>query len=123
MIELVVVVVLVVLIGIGYYLIEKTYDFDILGIGLVVTGIFFLFLHVIGLSLTTYGYLQFETQVQITQQTINSARENNNTIELAAISQSVVGMNQQIADKKFDNKTLILDMYIDDRIDTLSYIK
>jgi len=123
MIGLLVGVALVLLIGIGYYLIEKTYDFELLGLFLIVGGIFLLFLHVIVMSMTTYGYLQFETKVQITQQTINSARENNNTIELAAISQSVVGMNQQIADKKFDNKTLILDMYIDDRIDTLSYIK
>jgi len=123
MIELIIGVVLVVLIGIGYYLVEVTYNYEVLGVVIFVFGAFLLFVHIVGLSCMGYSYRTLETKVQITQQTINLARENNSEVELAAISQSIVSVNQEIALERLSNTTFIVGMWTDDRIDTLSYIK
>lgn len=115
-------IILIVLIAIGAAL-TKTYDYDFLGVIMcVVFGFVFVF-HTIAWCLSSYEYGLFVEKRNAFEQTLKEARENGNEYETAAIVREVSEWNIDLAERKYDNKTLFFDQYIDDRIEDLEPIK
>lgn len=115
-------IILIVLIAIGRHLITK-YNYELLGIVMCITFGLLLLLHSIGYFTVEYGYGLFIEKRNAFEQTLNEARKNGNEYETAAIVKEVAQWNQKLAESKYDNKTIFLDQYIDDRVDSLKPIR
>ena len=118
-------IILVVLLIIGIYLVKK-HDFDgwdFVGIMLVIFAGISIILQLSVWGLRSYNYEVFVAERNAFEQTLSEARKNNNPLEVAAIVSKVAEWNQELASSKYNNSTLFLDQYIDDRIDTLEPIK
>ena len=116
-------IILAVLIGIGIYLVNKSYDYDMLGGLMCVLFGIYLVVHLFALALVNYEYGMFVEKRNAFEQTLKLSRENGNDYETAAIVKEVAQWNIKLAERKYDNKTFVLDQYIDDRIETLEPIK
>lgn len=121
-------IILITLIALGIRLYNKNdpysyimYDFY----GFVICLIFgtWLIIHIVGMAKASYEYELFVQRRNAFEQTLNSARENGNQYETAAIVKEVAEWNTTLATEKFYNKTAWFDQYIDDRIETLEPIK
>lgn len=115
-------IVLIVLIGIGVYF-STTWDFEGLGIAMILIFGIYLFFHAIAWGLVGYNHDIFVQKRNAFEMTLKNARENGNEYETAAIVKEVAAWNMKLAVDKFDNKTFILDQYVDDRIELLEPIK
>lgn len=107
----------------GMYLIIKSWDYDILGVLMAIVFGVALFIHSLAFGLKTYSYEIFVEKRNSFEKTLDNARENGNEYETAAIVKEVSDWNMKLASAKYDNKTFLLDQYIDDRIEDLEPIQ
>lgn len=70
-----------------------------------------------------YRYEVFLSKRNAFELTLKNSRENGNELESAAIVKDVAKWNQKLAAAKYNNKTLFLGQYIDDRVEDLQPIK
>lgn len=115
-------IILIVLVAIGGYLTTK-WDYEVLGIIMCLIFGLWLIIHFFAWGLVSYKYGLFVEKRNAFEQTLQVARENGNEYETAAIVKDVAEWNQKLAEYKYDNKTIFLDQYIDDRIELLEPIK
>lgn len=115
-------VILIILIVIGIFLMRSC-DYDFHGFMMCLVFGFWLVMHLIAWSLSSYEYGLFLEKRNAFEQTLNEARKNGNEYETAAIVKEVAEWNQKLAEIKYDNKTLFYDQYIDDRIEMVKPIK
>ena len=91
-------------------------------IGIIITS-FFLIMHLVCLSQVSYEYNSLKVNRDSFQRSLNEARKNGNEYESAAILEKIVDFNYELSQKKYDNKTIFLDQYVDDRVELLNTIK
>ena len=115
-------IILIVLVAIGGYL-TTTMNFDLLGVIMCVVFGSCLLIHSITYFTVEYKYELFVEERNAFEQTLNEARKNGNKYETAAIVKEVAKWNQKLAKHKYNNKTILFDQYIDDRIELLEPIK
>lgn len=123
-------IVLIVLIALGLLLV-KTASYssysrdvqDLLGVLLIIGSSVFLLVHLLAWSLVGYEYEKFAARRNAFNQTLQESRKSGNQYETAAIVKEVAGWNVELATEKYNNSTLFLDQYVDDRIEDLKPIK
>jgi len=120
---MIITIILCVLIGLGIYLLNKTYDFELIGVILITVAGLYLLLHLIFWSLASFDYNLFVEKRNAFEQTLKVARENGRDLEAAAITKEISEWNQSLASKKYSNKLFLLTNYIDDRVETLNPIE
>lgn len=120
---MIITIILCVLTGIGIYLANKTYDFEILGI--IISSVFglYLIIHLLIWSLASYDYNLFVEKRKAFVSTLENAREKGRELEAAAITKEVAEWNKTLASSKYTNKVFLLSDYIDDRIEDLEPIE
>lgn len=117
-------IILIVLVAIGgYFLTTAKLVYEILGFIMCVIFGTFLLIHSIAYFTVEYDYGLFVEKRNAFEQTLNDLRKNGNDYETAAIVKEVAKWNQELAVYKYDNKTIFLDQYIDDRVELLEPIK
>ena len=115
-------IVLIALFAIGYCLCTRD-DYFILGFSMCsIFGLLLIF-HSVSWGLVSYSYDIFVERRNAFEETLKAARESGNEYETAAISKEVAEWNMSLAHAKFSNRTLFLDQYIDDRVESLEPIK
>lgn len=107
----------------GIYLFKKSYDYEGLGLLLIIFGVTYLIIHSLAFGLKSYEYELFVVKREAFVESLNYARENKLEYESMAILKEITVWNQELAEAQYDNKTLFLDQYIDDRVETLKPIK
>ena len=95
---------------------------EFFGILISVLIIIFLMIHIPTWLCSSYKYQMHLTERNSFIESLQTARANKNSIELASISKDIIEYNKNLAILKFENKGL-LDCYIDDRIIELKPIK
>ena len=88
----------------------------------IIFSVFFIFFG-ISVSLKTYNYEVWVKERESFVTTLNNSRESGRELESAAIIREVAQWNRELASLKYDNKTILLDEIIDDRIEDLEPIK
>lgn len=119
-------IILIAIVLIGILLVTKSKyhdDKDVLGVGMIfIFGIAFVF-HCSCYFFTVYNYKLIVSERNSFEQTLTQSRLSNNNYEAATILKEVIEWNKGLAKLKYQNSTLFLDQYIDDRIDELQPIK
>lgn len=115
-------IILIALVSLGVYLISK-FEYEPYGVILLIVSGVWLIIHSICFGTSTYEYEQFITQRDAFEATLNSSRNSGNSYETAAIVSDVSEWNIKLSEMKYDNKTLMLGQYVDDRIELLEPIK
>jgi hypothetical protein len=115
-------IILIVLILLGVRLIRHEI-YDTQGILMCYVFSLLLLIHIFIIAISPYEYGLFVEKRNAFEKTLKNARENGNQYETAAITKEVVKWNQELAQRKYDNKTIFFDQYIDDRIELLEPIK
>lgn len=115
-------IILIVLIAAGVYLIAKT-EYESLGALITTLLGTYLFIHTLVYITVGYEYELFVQKRNSFEQTLHEARESGNKYEAAAIIKEIADWNQELAVKKYKNKTIFYDQYVDDRIECLKPIK
>lgn len=107
--------------GMGLFIYSNRYG--ILG-GFLITifGVLFI-LHVILISISSYEYEQYVVQRDAYVSTLQESRANGSELETAAVMKGVAEWNIMLASAQYTNSLILLDPYIDDRIDSLKPIK
>ena len=118
-------IILVVLIGVGIYLVENTNHFGLEFIGTVIVMILsaYLVAHVFFTIKKEYDYESFVAKRNAFEITLDASRESGNQYETAAIVKEVASWNIALAKKKYDSKHWYFGQYSDNRIENLEYIK
>jgi len=117
------IVILLALIAFGFYL-STTDRYYILGIFItVIIGFFTFFFHIPALLLNEYDYEKFVIKRDAFESTLNETRKGGRVLEAAAIIREVSEWNIELAERKYNNTTLFLDQYVDDRIMDIKPIK
>ena len=120
-------IILIILIGIGIYLIITRNEFfdykEALGIIICVTFGVLLLIHLSAWSLKGRDYKLFVEKRNAFENTLKEARKNSNEYEIAAIVKYIAKWNIQLAAIQYDNKNWFLNQYIDNRFDELKPIK
>ena len=116
-------IILVALVAIGWVVSVKSYDYEVIGTIVAVLSGIYLLVHLACIGLSSYDYEMFVVKRNAFSETLKSARENGNEYETAAIVKEVANFNTELASTKYNNKTIFLDQYIDDRFDSLTPIK
>ena len=98
-------------------------DYGIYGILGITCLAFYLFFHSLSYFTVEYSYEKFVMERNSFEETLKTSRESNHEYETAAIVKEIVIWNQRLSEKKFDNKSLLFDQYIDDRFEDLEPIK
>lgn len=83
----------------------------------------FLIIHIPAILIKGYDYEIFYSKRVAFEITLNEARAKGSHLEVAAILQDVAKWNEKLAEWQYNNTTLFLDQYIDDRIDDLKPIR
>lgn len=120
---MIILILLVLLFGIGFYLVKNTYNYDILGVILCICAGMYIIIHILFWSTASYDYGIFVAKREAFVETLNEARKNNNPLELAAITKEVSGWNQDLAEKKYNLKVFLLKNYVDKRVEKLQPIR
>lgn len=116
-------VILLLLVITGIIILKESYDYEGIGVLMVlIFGVWFI-LHILVFSFKSYEYEITLEKRNAFQETLNIARENNNNLESAAILSEIANFNASLAKEKYKNNTLWFDQFIDDRIDTMEPIK
>lgn len=115
-------IVLIVLVIVGIYL-STTWEYDALGFFMCAIFGIWLVIHSIALMIVTYDYNIFVEERNAFEYTLKESRENGNKYETAAIVKDVAEWNVELARYKYNNSTIFLDQYIDDRVELLEPIK
>jgi hypothetical protein len=97
-------------------------DYEILSILITATCIALLIFHTPAWLSVNYRYEMHIAKRNSFVESLEIARSNKNSIELAAISKDIIEYNKDLAVTKFENQGL-LDCYIDDRFMDLKPIK
>lgn len=107
----------------GIFITYRSYDYDIVGI--IMSFVFggYLIMHIILWSISSYSYEIFVIKRQAFIETLNYARVNKNSFELASITKDISIWNQKLYEAKYNNKMFLLKDYIDDRVENLEPIK
>lgn len=116
-------IILLLIISFGIYLLQSSYQYDILGFTLSFVFGIVLIMHVLFWSVSGYEYNRFFAKRQAFVETLEYARKNNNQLELASLTREVSKWNQDLAELKYNNTVFLLDDYVDDRIMDLKSIK
>ena len=116
-------IILTVLTGVGIYLINKVWEYDIFGGFMAVIFGVWLVIHAISLLTVSYEYELFVAKRNAFEKTLNDSRKNGNEYETAAIVKQVAEWNVRLAEYKYDNTTLYFDQFIDDRVEDLEPIE
>lgn len=120
------IVILVVVIVMGYFLHDRLSDYMlpfVLGGLMSIGGGILMVLHLFLWSITSYEYGKFVSKRDSLQQSLDWSRANSSELERAAILQDISEFNKDLAEHKYNNKTLLLTYYIDDRIEDVEPIK
>ena len=115
-------IILLLLLVIGIYLsFSRKYDF----LGVVISIIFgtFFIIHSFAYFTSSYSYELFIEERDAFEKTLKDFRDEGRELETATVVKSVTIWNQKLAKYKYQNKTFLLDQYIDDRIELLKPIK
>ena len=115
--------IIAVLILVAAIFLLRTYDYDLLGLIVIIFDSLFLFFHIVSLLLLTYDYELFVVKKESFQRTLSESRLNSRELESATILKEVVEWNKDLAERKYNNTTLFFDQYYDDRIMELEPIK
>ena len=116
-------IILTIIVAIGVYLSRKAYEYDILGVAIVLIFGIWLIVHTLCILTVSYSYERFVVKREAFVKTLNSSRENGNQYETAAIVKEVAEWNTKLAEYKYDNKTFWFDQFIDDRVEDLEPIQ
>jgi lipopolysaccharide export LptBFGC system permease protein LptF len=100
--------------------IKETYDF--FGIGICVLTFVFLLMHIPTWLSASYRYERHIVERNSMIESLETARQNKNNIELASITKDIIEYNKNLAILKFQDDGF-LDVYIDDRMLLLKPIK
>ena len=117
--------ILIILVIVCYHLIDKAVytKFEWLNWIILITSSFYLFIHSIFYPLSSFDYEMLEANRNSIQKSLNDSRILGNKYESATVLRDVLDFNIRLAERKYMNKTLFFDQYIDDRIDSLKPIK
>ena len=97
-------------------------DLEILSIPIIVLSIALLIFHIPSWLSVNYRYEMHIVERNSFIESLEIARSNKNSIELAAISKDIIEYNKDLAVTKYENQGF-LDCYIDDRFMDLKPIK
>ena len=116
-------IILIVLTGIGIYIIKTSWDYE--GLGILMSVIFgvCLLIHTIGILKVNYDYGIFVVKRDAFEKTLTESRKKGNDFETAAIVKEVAEWNVKLAEYKYDNTIWYFDQYVDDRIESLDPIE
>jgi len=117
-------IILISVIIVGIYLTKKLDYEHHITVGFII--LFFsmaLIFHCFYFFMTPYNYEIFLTKRNAFEQTLLESRESGNFYETAAIVKEVAIWNEELAMQKYINSFLLLDQYVDDRIESLEPIK
>jgi hypothetical protein len=122
---LIITLIILIPIVIGIYLSIKYYleGLDALGWFLIIIFGAIFIVHIIACSLSKYQHDLFLQKRDAFELTLKDSRDSKKELETAAILKNVSEWNIELAEKKFDNSTFLLDCYIDDRIESVEYIE
>jgi len=90
---------------------------------LTITGAIILLVSIISLSTKSYHYNQIVIERTVIEQTIQNARTNNQIMENATITKTIINWNTKLAKKQYQKTIPLLKDFTDDRILTLKPIK
>lgn len=119
---MIITLILSIIIAVGIYLCKYN-AFNLLGIILASIFGLFLVLHLSFWSQASYNYNILSVQRDTFVQTLEDARKNGYEYETATIAKDILSWNITLAEYKYNNSTLLLSDYVDDRIETLEPIK
>jgi len=71
----------------------------------------------------SYDYNNFVEKRKAFIYTLEEARKSGNECEKASITKDIAYWNTELARLKYDNSTIMIDQYVDDRFDKLDFIK
>jgi hypothetical protein len=114
------IIILSCLIVAGFILYIKGYT---IGEYIYLPSLIYLISHIIVWSLSSYEYNMFVAKRTVVIEALNSARQRNSNYELALISRDVLKLNNELAQKKYQNSVFLAKDLIDDRIDKLKPIR
>ena len=83
-------IILSLLVIFGIWLVRKGYDYDILGIIIIFLSGMYLVCHILIWSISSYSYEKFSIKRESLVETLEYSRENNNPIELAAVTKNII---------------------------------
>lgn len=120
-------IILIVLIAIGCVLSKREsygfgHDYQASGVLMIITFGLLLIFHSIAWRISFYEYEVFVEKRNAFEQTLKHSREVGNEYETAAIVTQVAEWNIDLASRKYDNKTIFINQYVDDRIELLEPI-
>ena len=95
----------------------------IIGFVLVIISALFIFGSSISLNTKSYHYNQFVVERTVIEQTIQNARTNNQIMENATITKTIIEWNTKLAQEQYEKTLPLFNDFIDDRILTLKPIK
>lgn len=116
-------IILSVLFIVGVLIVNKSYDYEFLGIVICVCSGLYLLLHILLWSISSYEYDKFVTKRKAFVETLEYARKNETQFELASITREVSEWNKKLASSKYDNNVFLLKDYVDDRVTSLEPIR
>ena len=101
---------------------SENIDYEILSIPIISFSLALLIFHTPSWLSINYRYQMHIVERNSFIESLEIARSNKNTIELAAISKDIIEYNKDLAVTKYENQGF-LDCYIDDRFMDLKPIK
>ena len=90
---------------------------------LSITGAIILLVSIVSFSTKSYHYNQIVIERTVIEQTIQNARTNNQIMENATITKTIINWNTKLAKKQYQKTIPLLKDFTDDRILTLKPIK
>ena len=95
------------LIIIGILLLIYSYNYDNLGIVLIVIFGMWLIIHIVGILTAKINYESHIAQRNALVETIENARNNSNNYEIAAVTNKIIEYNQDLAKQKYYNTLFV----------------
>jgi len=118
---MIILIILLVIVGLGIWMMNT--DYDILGLIIIFIAGMYLLIHILLWTMASYEYNKFVVKREAFAETLKEARKNVNNYELASLSREVSQWNSELAETKYQNKLFFLDVYVDDRFESLEPIK
>ena len=116
--------ILLAVIVIGIYMAKSYYDDkEFIGTIMIMFGGAFMVMHLVLWLTASYNHQIFVLERNSFEETLNEARNNGKEYEAVAIVKEVAEWNKKLATTKYDNNPILLNPYIDDRIESLQPIK
>lgn len=95
----------------------------VVGFVLIITSSIFSLITIISVSTKSYRYNRFVVERTVIEQTIQNARTNNQIMENATITKTIIEWNTKLAQEQYEKTLPLFKDFIDDRILTLKPIK